>query len=132
VNGIWEGIAFADLNNDGRDEVVAGSNSGTVYVLDSTVKVITSKPTSGSVCAINDLDGDGQKEIVIADGATVRVVNRNLAQLWSRTVGTNIGPVVVSDLDRNGRNEIILGADKLYVFEAQPLTAVRRAWLLYP
>jgi hypothetical protein len=64
-------MAVADVNNDGKPDVVIVSTSG-VYVLlnngDGTLasaKLIDSTPTTAAVAAIADLNGDGKPDLVV-------------------------------------------------------------------
>ena len=62
-----EGIAVADLNGDGRTELVAGANifyrSGDKWTRESIAE-----GWSWTRVAVADLDGDGQEEIVLTEG----------------------------------------------------------------
>jgi hypothetical protein len=83
----WSGISAADLNGDGKKEIIAITNSTTdftqqynpyvryLYVFNADFTVLTGFPlkfiaTYNFQPVIGDLDGDGLKEIVIATGAS--------------------------------------------------------------
>ena len=88
--------ALADLDGDGAVEVVQGTNSGAVNVLDALtgkpVWTTTVEVTAGNGgCtspAIGDLDGDGLLEIVIASGAgKVFALNASGDLRWETSIG---------------------------------------------
>jgi hypothetical protein len=59
--------------------------------------------------AIGDLDGDGKNEIVLADAATLRVIEPSGRERASVTVEGGIQVLVVADLDGDKRAEIYAG-----------------------
>jgi hypothetical protein len=123
--------SIVDLNGDGRKEIVASAWAiEDLYILsyDLSTTLYTS-PGGGILLGTNDIDGDGEIEIIVLQRSTkkIRVLNRDLTEQWSYTL-----PVAqvrwadetfaISDLDGNGINEIIIAPgvstiDKLYVFE---------------
>jgi len=144
--GIWPPYypTIVDINGDGKDEVIVTQtqyNGGEkkwislgTYVLSPELSNIDSTDTGGFVCVANDLNGDGQIEIIMRDGESIRVVDNELNELWSFTAGGEIGDnVIVSDTNLDGRNEIIFLADKLYVLEggsteASPIEGLVGYW----
>ena len=118
-NTSWPGVVIADINNDGKDEVIAtnGYSSQTQYIFDYNLNMLSSYTISGFVSAVNDIDGDGNKEIILRDVSTVRVLDKNLHEKWNYVLPANISEIRISDLDKNGRNELIAVADKIYVLE---------------
>ena len=60
--------AIADIDGDGKMEVIVGSNDGRLYVLNSKGEVEWSYQTDGAIVsspAIADIDGDGNLEIAV-------------------------------------------------------------------
>ena len=128
VYWLW---SVADINNDGYVEIITGTSNGTVYIVDKDMNLLTSSSMSTSSIGItvNDVNGDGALEILAADGNTLRILDSNLSELWSFTVGGTINAAAwgdawygrgirTSDLNGDGRNEIIFSTDnKLYVLE---------------
>jgi Tol biopolymer transport system component len=116
ANKGWSGWAIADINNDGKKEIAIGNRDGTLRVLDYNLNLIDSRSLSGTVQAINDVNSDGKQEIIVCTGdKRLVVLDNELNEIWSYKLGAK-GNAIVSDLIPCGTNEIIVSADKLYVF----------------
>lgn len=112
--------AIADLDGDGRPEVVVGINSanasaqigifggnGALLRVSPSIPRTTSSYDIASV-AIADLEGDGQVEIVYHQG----VFRSDGSLRWSTTrPGRAVSRPVVVDLDMQGAAEVIIGRD---------------------
>jgi len=75
--------------------------------------------------AISDIDNDGAEEVITANGnGTLFVLDGRTHRLKYRRDGLAsflgaYNSIVVEDIDRNGRKEVIVGSSGyLYVFEA--------------
>jgi VCBS repeat protein len=124
--------AVGDLDRDGVQEIVVGTQSGRVYVLRANGTVAAGWPITmpaeiGASPAIGDLDGDGFLEVVVACGSTfdpngpgeVRAYRRNGTILWSFFPADENGdgrpdPVVstpaIGDVDGDGASEVAFGS----------------------
>lgn len=83
------------------------------------------------VLGTNDIDGDGQIEIIVLQKSTkkIRVLKPDLTEQWSYQLSAGEDwwfdlNFAISDLDGNGVNEIIIApgvstSDSLYVLEPQ-------------
>jgi hypothetical protein len=131
--------AVADLDNDGREEIVicdaqwraTGWVSGVTvdYVLriieDDLSNQIAENNTilydTNNYVTINiaDITGDGTNEILVTDrkSGKFRVLDNTLTELWSYSA-TNILRLALSDLNGDGIVEIILAADPVVVLSA--------------
>ena len=68
---------LADLDGDGRIEVVAGSNNGDVVVLDAETGALRQRDATGGMArgsaVLGDLDADGSGAVVAPSGRTLRL-----------------------------------------------------------
>jgi len=118
--------ALADLDDDGKMEIVVGSNDGYTYALYSN-GTIKWKTNTGAIKwsspAIGDVDGDCELEAVIVNNAgTLYVLNgKDGSVQQSRSItasGTDASPII-ADLDGDQLLEVIVGTGdgKLFVFD---------------
>ncbi|MGO8994380.1 MAG: PQQ-binding-like beta-propeller repeat protein [Polyangiaceae bacterium] len=90
---IEAGIAAADLDGDGKSELVAASWDGTVSALRaSSGETLWSMRDDGRVRAspvLADVDGDGRLEVIAAwEGGATRILDGGTGhELWSTVVG---------------------------------------------
>ena len=114
-------ILVQDINQDGKDEVIVGSEDQCVYVLDCTTgELLWQYATDGWIRTVfaADIDGDGQIEILAGSGDTYLYVLDNQGHLkWKHDTKSRIHTLFVKDLDGDGIVEIIIGSDAkdLYV-----------------
>lgn len=112
--------AIADLNGDGKLEVVAGSAHREIFMLDGEGKEIWKAMTRGeryeypaySSPSLADLDSDGKPEIVIgaADGQ-VYALRADGQYLWTFQTGNRVDSrPAVGDLDGDGKVDIVIGS----------------------
>lgn len=106
---------FADVNNDGDLELVAGD---TAYESDGSMLWQNADANSNGFTAIADFDGDGQAEIVWVN-RTVALID---ASTGSTLLGTftptgtgNGGPPTVADFDGDGALEVGVAYQNRYV-----------------
>ncbi|PIZ44901.1 MAG: hypothetical protein COY42_13195 [Armatimonadetes bacterium CG_4_10_14_0_8_um_filter_66_14] len=117
----------ADVDGDGRDEVVAGSTSGSVYLIDDDGEklweFVTEQPIYAGTAA--DLDGDGKVEI-IAGGAdqTVHCLDSNGKERWQQKLprykdAAEIHVLFTAKLSAGKERAVIAGADswRYYAFD---------------
>ena len=121
----WTGMGIADFNGDGKKEIVVAVKDGSkketrITMFDSDLKLLHEYAISDSrakIEAANDINGDGKNEVIICPTAINKLIilSNDLAEIWSYTLG-DPGSAIVSDLIPGGTNEIVVSADKLYVF----------------
>ena len=120
-------VAAADLNGDGKADIIASTGEGTqarVRAFDGVTGAVLSDFTpyvgfqGGIYVSAGDFDGDGKAEIFVSAGAgagpRVSVYNSSGAELASFFSGdstiTSGTRVAAKDLDGDGRADIITGA----------------------
>jgi subtilisin family serine protease len=102
-------IATADVNNDGKSEVMVGANNFTIHTLTGQLPV-TPTIGSGSVTAL-DTTGDGVPEFSAGQwrgDTALQTITSNGTLLWNAsniTSGSFYDPFVSADMDNNGKFE---------------------------
>lgn len=149
-------VAAADVTGDGRADIIAGTGPGGgphVKVFDGTSLAIYRQfmafdPTfrGGVTVAAGDVNGDGRADIVTGagpgGGPGVRVWDGNslsvLADFYAFTPSYTGGVrVATSDLDGNGRADLIVGSgtgmgSQVRAFQGQTLAALRTVSVFDP
>ena len=120
-NTVTAAPVIADVNNDGKQEVVVGSQNGYLYCLygcNGSVMWSFYHGTIYRACAIGDLNGDGNKEIICPSYMDVLCVYGNNGTIkWIHAEGNLIQTdPVLHDIDENGKLEAIFGCDDYYLY----------------
>lgn len=135
--GPSRGLVLADLDADGKLDVIASSTDSKIYAWDHTGTPLPGWPVTVQLMpqyapSVGDVDGDGDLEVVqatrgLTNGGQVYVFNHDGTTLpgWPKSVGSNGNYVTASitlvDLDHDGKLELICGerdypVTKLWVF----------------
>jgi len=118
--GIESTPALADLNGDGRLDIVIGSTDRKVYAWNGNGSPLTGWPreTGGTITsspAVGDADGDGSPEVFIGSGDGKIYAWDRVGRVepgWPFTTGLSIesSPVLV-DLDADRKLEVVTGSN---------------------
>ena len=112
-------IAAGDLDADGVDEIVAGSDDKNVYCFTTDGRLRWKFPTGGRVTttAVANLDGSGPRYAAAgSEDCNVYALTPSGEKKWSFQLPQYKRPgrvrvLMAADLDADGRDEIIAGGD---------------------
>ncbi|HOX36603.1 MAG TPA: FG-GAP-like repeat-containing protein [Candidatus Brocadiia bacterium] len=141
--GTSTGPVIADLNKDGKPEVVCGGgteDAGAVMALaGATGELLWKCPIAGEIdspLAVADTDNDGSYEIfALNTSAHIYCIDAKGEKRWENfAAGGSWSAPLLADLDNNGRMEIIAGlkSGKLAVFTQGNGKLLQEEWLTSP
>jgi len=123
-NLLWEKRGFpsitsmrvADIDKDGRDEIIAGVLFY-VYCFDDNGnikwKVLTDSSNTITSIEITDINNDGYDEIIVAGDSTIsyniHAIDRNGKILWKARAPEGVNSIAIGDIDDNKKPDIVAG-----------------------
>ncbi|MBI4648712.1 MAG: VCBS repeat-containing protein, partial [Bacteroidia bacterium] len=110
---------IADIIGTTDKEILVGCTNGNIYMFDDTLNLLDQVNIGSSYTyhnALNDINGDGNIEIITRSGTDLKILDINLDILWSKTLPANINWIIVSDIISGGSPEILVSSDKIYCF----------------
>ncbi|MBI3322044.1 MAG: S8 family serine peptidase [Candidatus Omnitrophica bacterium] len=132
---VYESLALADLNGDGRDEIIAAeTHNGRIHAFTYLSAVDHRSELSGWPAKLNttwirggpcvgDVDGDGQLEVAVgspigSDGQLFLLDRTGQLRPGWPVIGGSLFNCAMGDLDGDGRLEVISAGstDRLYVY----------------
>lgn len=112
TQGCWTLPALADINADGRVELVGSGYTDGLRVYDAATGQLHARadvpPASGPAAAA-DIDGDGVEEAIIPAGDSLWALNLRDGQVnivWRLQLPATPFAPIIADLDGDGRGEI--------------------------
>jgi hypothetical protein len=117
MDTIWSSPAFADINNDGRLEIIVGTDFTPGRVCDPANPLQARKETAKGFLYAFDANAHlyfTPDPICARDGG--RTIGFGKGSLWSVSFDQSIySSPAIGDIDKDGQTEIILGASCTYV-----------------
>ncbi len=116
-------VGVADLNNDGSFEIITVPSQSTIALYDHRLRELKRQNASialgyNSMAKINDIDADGEKEIILtSNDEELLVLNTNLEEEWSKTFPGYYFYLEALVVNLSGcMNDLLILADKLYLY----------------
>lgn len=124
-NWLWS-VQVADLNGDGKDEVLVGTGSNRVLAI-AGGHLLWSYPTYGSVVSLfaADLNGGGRAEVLAGseDHRAYDILGNGILR-WSWNTGRNVPVVCAADLNSDSLSEVLIASEQgvLYALRLDGVT----------
>jgi hypothetical protein len=114
-------VAFADLDNDGTNEIVTSTIDHYIFAIESNGTLYWTYKMDGETIwriSAGDLNRDGADDVVAgSEWSTIYAIDGNGTLLWSNPMKPSCDALfTVDDLDRDGNNEVIIGSFDGYVY----------------
>jgi outer membrane protein assembly factor BamB len=120
---VYHGTGVADLDGDGKPELVVGDYSGKLHVLNAEDGTYAWSYNAGYYIgappAIGDINGDGQCEVVITSYFKVIALTNQGTVLWQYNIpgyGQAFRGVVLADITNDTIPEVIFGSSNGSVY----------------
>ena len=111
-------LSVADLAGKGRKQVLLlhEDRRQRKYLIEAvetapglkTLHQFDAGGTCPTFFAINDINGDGRPEVILGRGADLCVLSNDLRLLWKWSREQPIASAIVTDVDADGANEVIV------------------------
>jgi hypothetical protein len=107
-------VSSTDINSDGREEIIVGSKTSGVTVLDGDGNTLWSYSTEKqvNVVTVSALSGVTGPVILLGAAPYVYALNAQGTLLWKFGVNTTVYSFLVKDVDGDSRAEVLVGANK--------------------
>ncbi len=116
---MYHGSAVADLDADGKPEIVIGSYNDTLYCLngeDGSLKwSYTGSGYIGAPATIGDIDNDGYCEVICVNGSYVTALSHTGAVKWNFLIpnfGQAFRGVALADVNDDAYLDVVFGSSK--------------------
>jgi len=115
----WGGVAWGDLDGDGQDELIAGTEDAGIVAFNARGEPLWSYRGSHAghrirvscPIAVADMDGDMRAEVFAADVWGPFCLAADGLPKWQTVTGDRfLGTVVMADVDRDSRPELLVPA----------------------
>ncbi len=107
--GTYRSWAVADFLGDGSGvQLALGDGRGLMLIGDRAEILSRIEMPDARVLAANDINGDGRVELVVAQETHLVVMDARLIELARQPLDGRVQQAVISDLDNDGINEILL------------------------
>lgn len=127
IYGIFAPLRVADINGDGRQEVIGGPGritcGGTCYVLDADGAETASNGLDGwaSMMPACDVWVQGEDHLIVCGTNRSHVFGlkldgNRLDTLWKQRVGEEVNSVCTADVNGDSRPEVLVGSDCFYLY----------------
>jgi hypothetical protein len=121
ANAQLGGVSVADVNGDGKPDLIARSDS-TVYVffgplgpgaidLASQQANLSAAGLAAGRLAAGDLNGDGRAEVIVGAAKQVRVLDGGSLSLLATFTGPNASALQTLDWNADGKADLVIGDD---------------------
>ncbi|NIN65855.1 MAG: PQQ-binding-like beta-propeller repeat protein [Anaerolineae bacterium] len=125
TGGYVRHLGSHDLDHDGCKEIIVGSSDGRVYVLNDEGHLQWGQEPGGPVVTVHvaNLDGSDTAEVVVGTGPDtpgIYALSSAGERWWEYATERGVWAATSADLDRDGWQEILAGADDgtIYILDS--------------
>lgn len=119
ADGWVRALCVADLNNDGKAEIILGTNEASLYILNHEGKLQAQTKRHYSIQSIYvaDINRNGSPEILVATyGKDLAALTASFEEIWSRPCKSRLLCLYAADVDLDGECEIFAGSDDGHLY----------------